>query len=222
MLTQAKELKHHGLRIGEKFSPLHLSKNLPPLTERTSSLRSEDQVYGEYCLEDDIDKKDALLQELISLLSKHAYAVVWLVLQESRPDIVNEALEAVLRQMPRFKGRSKFSTWTEAIIRNICRRKLRYHIRHKTDCSLDDTNAFVTSEDKINTRLDIHRIRGTLSEEERILFDAQLEGATYREIQQRLNLDSENAARLRWHRLKSKIAKEMGSAGTYGSNSSSH
>jgi RNA polymerase sigma factor (sigma-70 family) len=175
-------------------------------------MRSEDQVYGEYCLEGDEEKKEVLLRDLTALLSKHAYAVVWIILQESRPDIVNEALEAILRQLPKFKGRSKFSTWTEAIIRNICRRKLRYHIKHKNDLAIEDVDPSLSPESQIHTRLDISRIRGNLSEEERILFDSQLEGASYKEIQQRLKLDSENAARLRWHRLKTKLARELRSA----------
>lgn len=173
-------------------------------------MRSEDQVYAELCLEVDPDKKQVLLEELTPLVSKHAYAVSWLVLQETRPDVVNETLEAVLRQLPTFKGRSKFSTWVEAITRNICNRKLRYRIRHRKDVPLDDLELPLFQEqERVHSKLELENIRESLTPEDKTLLDGMLQGESYEDLRNKLALESQSAVRTKWHRLKKRIVKEL-------------
>lgn len=185
-------------------------------------MRSEDQVYAELCLEVDPDKKQVLLEELTPLVSKHAYAVSWLVLQETRPDVVNETLEAVLRQLPTFKGRSKFSTWVEAITRNICNRKLRYRIRHRKDVPLDDLELplfqsyaraplrdMIKEQERVHSKLELENIRESLTPEDKTLLDGMLQGESYEDLRNKLALESQSAVRTKWHRLKKRIVKEL-------------
>jgi len=56
-------------------------------------------------------------------------------------DIVQEAIAAAFRDIARFEGRSKFSTWLYGIALNLCRKHLRDKGRHATSASQEVLNA---------------------------------------------------------------------------------
>lgn len=170
--------------------------------------RTEDAIFAEWRTAEN-EQKAELERELYSRLKQHAFAVVWLILQESRPDIVEEAIYEVLRKPEAFKGEAKFTTWFEAIVRNICKRKLRYKIKHKNDVSLDNIELPVGRvEEEVHSRLQLEDICSRLSTEERELLRLKQEEATEEEISRRFHISCKGV-RSRWFRLRAKILKEL-------------
>lgn len=120
-------------------------------------------------------------------------------------------MEVVLRKIGEFKGESKFSTWTEAITRNLCRDSLREKIRKKLEVSFEDVDLEGGNlESQVNSQIELDGISDLLEPGERDLLLLKLEGASFKEIQERLSLNTEETARTRWGRLRKKILEEMG------------
>lgn len=171
--------------------------------------RTEDQVFADFCAAEGEDRVE-LGEELHRRLHAHAHAVVWLTLQERRPDIVEEAIFEVMRKPEAFRGGSKFTTWFEAIVRNICRRKLRYTIKHRNDVGLDELELVSgeATEAPSNAKLDLAAIRESLAPEEKTLLDMKYQEFPEEAIARELGI-SKKGIRTRWHRLRRRILEDL-------------
>jgi RNA polymerase sigma factor (sigma-70 family) len=74
-------------------------------------------------------ERSELEGRLFHAVVRHAQAVVWTSLREWNPDLAQEIALAAFRNLPRFRGDSKFSTWVHAIGRNKVRELLRNRTR---------------------------------------------------------------------------------------------
>src|SRR5581483_5116600 len=100
-----------------------------PSVEGISRSQEEDQLFEKW-RQSSGEQKELLLNELVKLLQRHAYAICWLKLGERRPDIVNQAIWQAIKAADGFKGESSFSTWFHAIVKNLCNSSLRHKQRH--------------------------------------------------------------------------------------------
>ncbi len=145
---------------------------------------------------------------LIKSLEKYARKIVWLTLHETRPEIVNEAVQYVLAHLTDFKGDSKFSTWVFAVVRRLCFRELQHKITRKETVFSDfkdyQVEALATYELDGDAKITLDRLRKSLSQEENFLIDLKLQGHTYAEIAAQMAI-TVAAAESRWRRLCEKL-----------------
>jgi len=145
---------------------------------------------------------------LIKSLEKYAKKIVWLTLHESRPEIVNEAVQSVLARLADFRGESKFSTWVFSIIRRLCYRELQRKITSKETLFSDfkdyQVEALATYELDGDAKMTLDRLRKTLSEDENDLIELKLRGYTHAEIAQKMATTTTTIDG-RWRRLCEKL-----------------
>ena len=169
------------------------------------------EAFAAYAAATDEDRPQSE-SALIKALRKYANSVIWLTIQENRPDIVNEAVSIVFSQLSDFKGASKFSTWAFSIIERICFRELKTKItiRHNEKSFSDfedfEIEALMSYEPDTETKTRLDALRETLSSEENELIDLKLQGHTSVEIAEKLETTSTTIdSRLR--RLFAKLRK---------------
>lgn len=167
---------------------------------------NENEVFKAYMLASGEDKAK-LERDLIRLLRRHAFAIVWTQLGLHRPDIVNWAVFLALKHADRFRDESKFSTYFQRIVSNVCKAELSTLIKQKErEIPLEDFEEEIPLEPENN-----EHILDNITVAERDLFDLKCDGFSMKEIGNRLGL-SEDAAKMRWMRLKRKL--EDSRAGT--------
>jgi RNA polymerase sigma factor (sigma-70 family) len=213
------ESQHSSFITSEPLSstlkPSLLSEGLTQVCPDFETDWPENIVFEEWKAAIDQGERETLMKKLQRLVESHALAVSWMILKDRRMDIANAALEAVLRQIPKFQGKSKFSTWTESIMRNICNRELKKIIPRKNDVSLSgDGGPEVELEvkphgDEVLSRLQFLEIKNRVDEDDQKLLQMKLDGFSMHEIGRELGLQ-ECSARARWSRLRKRLREEMG------------
>lgn len=149
------------------------------------------EAYQAYTAATDEDRPQRELA-LIKALRNYANSAIWLTIQENRPDIVNEAVMAVMSQLSTFKGMCKFSTWVFEIIKRICFRELRLKImRREKEKSFSDfedhqIEALASYERNDDAKMALDRIRECLTRDENELIEMKLQGHTSFEIARKL------------------------------------
>lgn len=156
------------------------------------------------------EEKERLLEELVRLLQRHAYAITWLKLSEQRADIVDECVWRAISRAAEFKGKSKFSTWFQAMVTNMCNSALRKKLRDKHIVSIEDLSEReqerLSCESEPDFRLDMDRLLNGLSDEDINLVDMEYKGMTASEIAGVLRTTATNVDH-RWREVKKKIAR---------------
>lgn len=115
-------------------------------------------------------------------------------------DAMQETLLAVSRSLPSFRGESPLVGWATGIARNKAKDVLR---RRGRPAAPDPHGSLPTEQERFTsqwaTHADVERAMATLSPKLRTVFElADIEGLTYREIAQKLNIERNTvASRLR-------------------------
>lgn len=176
-----------------------------------SELREEDRVFEEYktvtARENSSEQEIAHLQyKLIGLLTIHANAVVWQMLRQNRPDVVNEALLRGFKGIRRFRGESKFSTWFQRIVINECKRTaVKEGKVARREVSLEDVEE-IPAVDEPGVYISDEAILQKLPEGDKAFFICKEHGATDQELATAFGL-SLIGVRVRWHRIKKRLKK---------------
>jgi RNA polymerase sigma factor (sigma-70 family) len=151
-----------------------------------------------------------LENELIQSLEHYATRIVAIKLHDSRPEIVNQAVQMALAQLSDFKGTSKFSTYFFTIVQNLCFGELRRKIESKetlfSDLVEHKVEGLASYELDGDERMIIDRICKTLSKDDNLLLQLKMEGYTNAEIALRLS-STASAIESRWRRLCKKLRK---------------
>ncbi len=110
------------------------------------------------------------------------------------PDLPSEAASDVLKGLTGFKQESKFSTWSEEIVRNHIRdhiKKLRDERRNREDID-DHPDAKSAGEEELISRIDRERLLRELTPDQMKVFELYLEGFKQYEIAAFLELPTDN------------------------------
>jgi len=121
-------------------------------------------------------------------------------------DLMHDVFIKTLFNLPKFKGKSKFSTWIYTITYHHCidsikkSRKMSFvEISEEENCIADDSDRIETETKRIFELLE--RLR---AKEKMILLMKYQDGLTVKEIQKQLNV-SESAVKMRIARAKEKV-----------------
>lgn len=130
----------------------------------------------------DEGERQSTLPFLIEEMRKHARAVIWNVLHETKPDIENQAVWQALDKAPEFRDDAKFSTWFHQIVSNLCHDTLREKYRNREVALEEDSGLVLNLEDAAVTRLDVDKLMGSLEDGEVELLGLLAQGYTCEEI----------------------------------------
>jgi RNA polymerase sigma factor (sigma-70 family) len=181
-------------------------------------MSDENEIYVQWQNAIDDEARGRTIKQLSKEVRRHGEAVVWEGLNEWNPDTVEKIVAAVVDNLPRFQGRSKFSTWVHAIGKNKVKEELRYRKNRRKD--IDETARVEDSED--GGRTPRHEVRRPdfdtpmlvddlckgLSEENTLLLQGKYEQMSSDEIGQLLGI-SADAVDSRWARLKPTIQEKF-------------
>lgn len=106
-------------------------------------------------------------------------------------DATQDALMAIMRGLPRYDGRSKFSTWAYRVATNSCLDELRRRKRRPTptDDTVDVSTPARDGPDSVADRLDVHAALDQLPEDYRApVVMRDLLGMDYAEIAESLGI----------------------------------
>jgi RNA polymerase sigma factor (sigma-70 family) len=146
--------------------------------------------------------------ELIKSLEHYTTRIVSKTLRDTRPEIVNQAVQMALARIANFKGTSKFSTYIYSIVQNLCFTELRRKINNKETLFSDldplKVDGLASYQLDGDERMTIERMCKALSEEETNLIELKLQGYTNAEIAQ-LTKSTASATASRWSRLCDKL-----------------
>jgi RNA polymerase sigma factor (sigma-70 family) len=146
---------------------------------------SEDELYDRWT-QASPEERPEIERQLYPKLMKHARAVVWMELEEENPDLVQEIVAAAMR-LDRFAGKSKFSTWVQGIAKNQIKEELRSRTRRRRvideNVEFDEEGEIVGWEPLDHTiDMTLEELGEGLSDEEKVLYNAMLDGKEQNEI----------------------------------------
>ena len=182
---------------------------------------AENKLYAKWLEAEPADRGD-IEAKLYAAVKRHAQAVLWNKLDEAPDDLVASVAEAVITQLPKFQGKSKFSTW----VQGIAQRKTKQYIRGKVRARkvFDEYTAVVEStaagesedENSLDRRIGVitpsvspqvegeiavKQFRESLSKEDATLLQHKEQGLASKDIAERTGSTVE-AVDSRWARLK--------------------
>lgn len=178
-------------------------------------MRDENQVFEAWRLSEGIEKEQ-LLEELVKLLTDHAFGVCWQRIPDLSSEfqwIANTCVWRALEKSPGFKGESKFSTWFQAIVGNTCASVLKGKIRRRQrEISIEDVGAEEASletENSTNAAIDLEQVvlPRASTDEYRTLLEMKMHGLTTEEISEELGMPVTNVKRT-WAVLKKRLRGE--------------
>src|SRR5215469_13986594 len=124
--------------------------------------RNENEVFAAWRGADE-DDRARILPVLVKLLQRHASAVIWNRFGVQKPELVNEAVWAVIEQGDSFRGEAQFSTWFHEIVNKRCTDELRRIYKAKREVSLENVEEPATQEtDKVTGEIDTERFLKSL------------------------------------------------------------
>jgi RNA polymerase sigma factor (sigma-70 family) len=179
----------------------------------------ENELYAQWCAASD-EEKPQLEKRLFNKLTQHAQAVMWEKIPDADKRLAPDIASVVMEHLAKFKGNSKFSTWTHRIILNHCYQYLRGKVDSRSrlyvsenpeeDTKLKDPQAeaaFARVEQGIDLEPLERLVRG-LPSEDQVLLDCRIDGMTMVEAAAKLKI-SEDAAESRLRRLVESLRKEF-------------
>ena len=167
-------------------------------------------------------EKEELIGRLFQEVVRHAQSVVWIGLQEWNPDLAQEIAFAAFRNLSRFKGESKFSTWVHAIGRNKVKELLRNRgrwrkvfaqsgvVEHRQEEQGDGPDPFdpAARVPDFDTSIFLDELCKGLSEDEELLLRCKYENMSSNEIAAILETTTETVDS-RWARLKPTLKEKV-------------
>lgn len=157
--------------------------------EGTIKILNENEAYAAWKEADD-DSKPQFLPVLVKLLQKHASAVVWTRLGQTKPELVNEAVWTVLERNNTFRGESKFSTWFHGVVNNLCSNELRNIVQAKREVSLENVEEPMRQLDT-DGHLTTQQFLRSLTKRQRKVVELRLAGLTRQEIAERMDINED-------------------------------
>lgn len=162
-----------------------------------------------------------LLVELFDHYYKDIYTYLYTLSHDSSlsEDLTSEVFLEVVKSIATFRGESDIKTWLFSIARHkwyAYLRKKKTQIQAESIYNLYDSNFIGTQTSSFPS--DLEQIIKTLLDGEaetiKEVFQLRLNGYSYFEISERLNI-SENSARVIFFRVKTKIKKYLEKEGFY-------
>jgi len=170
-------------------------------------MRTENEVFDEWRAAKG-DQRELLLQELVPLLQKHARAVIWNKLAESRPELVNQAIYKVVVHAEDFRGEAKFSSWFHTIITNECNLALKQEKRHRNrTVALEEDHDFPTR-GVLDAGIELEQAIEGLTASDLSFIEMKLLGWNEEEIAKRLGINTVTV-RQRWMRIKARVRRKV-------------
>lgn len=166
-----------------------------------SGVYLENELYSKW-KSSSAPNRELILPYLVAALQKHALSVCWLQIPAFPGEhewVAQESVWRIIQNLDKFKGTAKFGTWTHRVILNECSRLLRIKLRAKNEVPLEDTHLPHTT--GLDTQLRVNQIMDGISGEDRILVQGRLEGLSFDEIGELLEIQA-GAARARWFKIK--------------------
>ncbi len=105
--------------------------------EVSKSIRREleNYLYTQWVKSDE-PKRELIERELRELLMNHAQAVMYIILRRGDRDLLTEAVDKVMVNLPTFRGDSLFTTWVHRILMGVMYDQRRME-RKRKEVSLD-------------------------------------------------------------------------------------
>lgn len=160
--------------------------------------------------------------QMLPLVQQYARAVVWLKLAESDSDLAGTIAGEVIRCLPTFGGRSRFTTWVYGIAKNTIKQELRARRRLRDalgdrmtveEADPDDDEEHPSLGDSraergLLARLTLEQLAEGLSLEDARLFHGICEGKDQNELAQDLGITPE-AAESRRRRFRQELIEKL-------------
>ena len=183
----------------------------------------ENEVYQQWLNAPEEERPD-IETKLANKVKRHAQAVVWQMLGEDRPDLVEDITAAVMVEIGQFRHECKFSTWVQEIAQ---RKSLEERRKLGRERKVFDKNVEVVTDPHLEAEVDFGSAEvvpavaphseeaiafelflAALPEEDAALLRYKREGLKSREIAERMGSTVE-AVDSRWARLKPRVMKEF-------------
>ncbi len=159
-------------------------------------------------------------EDFEALVAPHRDALsrfVSMMVGREAEDIVQEAIASAFRDLERFEGRSKFSTWLYGIALNLCRKHLRDKSRHAASASQEMMDAqpargrgvlssVIRHEMAEKLEISVGRLPTSMREAFLLRY---VDGMDYPEISS-ITGGSEGTARVRAFRARALLREELG------------
>lgn len=121
-------------------------------------------------------------------------------------DLTSETFYQVMLSLPSFKYNSSIKTWIFAIARNTAYKELR---KRKVEISLEELPEFSINNKLFNHDYDyMISLIDALPEREKIIIHMRMEGYSFDEIAEKINMNT-NSARVLFHRTRQKIIRKL-------------
>lgn len=170
----------------------------------------ENELFSQWQGTSDPALKDALQVDLINALRGHARAVAYGLWGIAPEEVIERIIWEALRNIHKFEGRSKFSTWFHVFAKRQCvRAGMNRRRDEKRELVLTDEHTSHSEARQLEARMLVEKILGSLEGDSRAILQLRLEGLNWEETAERLGLTSE-VARQRWSRLKQEILNTFG------------
>jgi RNA polymerase sigma-70 factor (ECF subfamily) len=147
-------------------------------------------------------------EALCKRLQYHAEYICWRILGCRQPEVVQDAILHVLTKPETFKGESKFSTWFQAVAKNLALMELR---KRKTLVPIPEDMAQESFSDS-EVKLLLEDLKKELSEDEVKMVELLMEGYSIQEIAKLLEEPTDTIYH-RFVRLKPKVGKFLKGGG---------
>lgn len=170
--------------------------------------RDENLVYAEL-QQATGDERRELEEELYKLLKAHAGSLVWIEMRKSRPDLVDEAVAKAFRNLGKFRGDAKLSTWFTHVVLNTIRSDVS-KTKRRAEVPLEEglVEARGNPSSALAAKLDMVKITESLTPEETQLLKWKLDNELESVIAAKVGLTTEGV-RSRWFRLRKKILAKL-------------
>jgi len=164
----------------------------------------ENAVFAAWRDEQDPIKRADLELELVRLLRKHAFSVIWLNLHQHIPELANWAVFLALHKSDTFKGECKFSTWFQYIVLNLIRNHIRGKVT-KNEVGLDELSLGEFESIAVKPK-DWVIYAPKLHQRDQVLLQHMADGLEFEDIGKLLDI-TPTAAAMRWTRLKRRLKR---------------
>jgi RNA polymerase sigma-70 factor (ECF subfamily) len=166
-----------------------------------SAVYVENELYSKWKSSSETSR-ELIMPYLAAALQKHALSVCWQQIPAFPGEhewVAQESVWRAVKSIEKFKGTAKFGTWFHRIALNECARLLKLKLKNKNEVPLEETH--LPHSTGIEAKTDVGIIFSSLSGDDQILMQGKLEGLTFDEIGELLNIPA-GTARARWFRLK--------------------
>lgn len=160
----------------------------------------ENQAYQDWVNAEGEAQKFLKEEDLRGLLKAHAQAVQYAVLRRQEPDLVTEAVDKVMLNLPTFQGEALFTTWAHKILLGVMYDQRRVDRKTK-ETSLDVPGFDIAAMGDLNVADILLSVRKLLKEPDYQIFEQLiLMGNSHEEAAGNLGIPRASLSR-KWTRI---------------------